>query len=122
MEVPSNQPTVFQSVFGGPWKVKPVAATTMPVIMMPKRATNLKNMNTSPIRVPSLVDIQFNVVTTTRPSSATPLLIQVLTSSASAPTTARTMYSPKIIEMMAAEPGLNTKTAHHMNRKPKSSP
>ncbi len=123
MEVPENQEVVFQSVSGeGPCKVKPVAATTTPVTVMPKRAMNLKNIKTSPIRVPSFVDMQFNNVTAASPPSATPLLIHALAFSASAPTRARTMYSPKIMEMMAEEPGFRTKTAHQVKRKPANSP
>lgn len=36
--------------------------------------------------------------------------------------TARTTYSPKMIAMMAAEPGFSTMTAHHVNKKPAHSP
>ena len=102
--------------------MKPVAATTMPVMVIPRRATNLKNMNISPILVPSLVETQFSSVTSASPAHATPLLIHGFTLSTSAPTAARTMYSPKMIAMIAAEPGLSTKTAHHANRNPARSP
>lgn len=61
--VPSNHPRFFQSSFAVPDVEKPVTATTMPTTVTPSNATNLKNMNMSPILVPSLVDIQFNKVT-----------------------------------------------------------
>jgi hypothetical protein len=79
-------------------------------------------MKTSALRVPSLVDTQLSNVTMTSPTRATPLFNHVLASTASAPMTARTRYSPKIIAMMAAEPGFSTMTAHHVKRKPAHSP
>lgn len=88
----------------------------------PNNATNLKNMNKSPILVPSFVDIQFKNVTTNSPTNATDLLIHALTFSASAPMAARTRYSPMIIDMIAEDPGFKTMTAHHVKRNPKSSP
>ena len=120
--VPSNQPFVLQSSLGSPFQVNPVAATTMPVTVTPSNATNLKNMKKSPILVPSFVDTQFRNVTVTRPANATPLFIHVLTLAASAPTTALTIYSPKMREIIAALPGLSTQAAHHVNRKPANSP
>jgi hypothetical protein len=97
-------------------------ATTTPVIATPRSAINLKNMNMSPMRVPSFVDMQFRSVTNTTAPMATPLLIQGLMCSTSAPTNARTVYSPKIMAMIAAEPGLSTHTADQVKRKPMSSP
>ncbi len=120
--VPSNQPSVFQSVFGLSFQLKPVAATTIPVMVMPRRAMNLKNMKRSPIRVASLVDVQLSRVTPVRPASATPLFIHANAFSASAPTAARTMYSPNMMAMIAAEPGFSTNTALHVKRKPAQSP
>jgi hypothetical protein len=100
----------------------PVIATTTPIIATPSNAMNFMNMNISPILVPSFVDMQFNNVTANKPPRATLLLTQPLTSSASAPTAALTKYSPNMIEIMAVPPGFKTITAHHMNRKPVSSP
>jgi hypothetical protein len=97
-------------------------ATTIPVTVIPNRATNLKNINMSPILVPSFVDMQFSRVTANKPNNATPLLIQALTFSASAPIAALTRYSPMIIDIMAVEPGFNTITAHHVNKNPNNSP
>ena len=94
----------------------------MPMTVTPSNATNLKNMNISPIFVPNLVDIQFRSVTQNNPSNATPLLTHTLTFSASAPTAARTRYSPMMIAMMAVDPGFKTTTAHHVKRNPNSSP
>ena len=94
----------------------------MPITVTPSNATNLKNMNMSPILVPSFVDMQFSNVTTNNPTNATDLLIQELTFSASAPMAARTRYSPIMIEIMADDPGFKTITAHHVKRNPKSSP
>lgn len=120
--VSSNQLFVFQSSLGCPFQVNPVVATTMPVIVTPSNAMNLKNINKSPILVPSFVDIQFSIVTVASPASATPLLTQVLTFSTSAPTTALTTYSPKIIDIIAALPGFKTQTALHVNKNPINSP
>ena len=97
-------------------------ATTIPIIVTPSKAINLKNINMSPTRVPTFVDTQFMNVTANSPNNATALLIQGLTLSASAPTIARTRYSPKIIAIMAVEPGFSTTTAHHVNKNPNSSP
>ena len=97
-------------------------ATTMPMTKTPRSATNFRNMKTSALRVPSFVETQFIAVTTTSPASAIPLFSHALASTASAPMTARTRYSPKMMAMMAAEPGLRTVTAHQVNRKPAHSP
>ena len=99
-----------------------MAATTIPTTVTPSNATNLRTKNKSPIRVPNLVDIELKIVTSIKAANATPLLTQTLTSAASAPTAARTMYSPSIIAMIAAEPGLSTRTAHQVKRKPARSP
>jgi hypothetical protein len=122
VDVPSNHPIVFQSWFACPDAENPVIATTMPITVTPSNATNLKYMNMSPILVPNFVDIQFNNVTPKSPTSATDLLIQLLTFSASAPIAARTRYSPIMMDMMAEDPGFKTITAHHVKRNPKSSP
>ena len=94
----------------------------MPMTKTPSRATNLRNMKTSALRVPSLVDTQFRAVTTTSPARAMALFSQALASTASAPMAARTRYSPKMMAMMAADPGFSTVTAHQVNRKPAHSP
>ncbi len=120
--VPSNQPFVLQSSLGSPFQLNPVAATTTPVIVTPSNATNLKNIRKSPILVPSFVDMQLRNVTVTNPATATPLFTQGLTFSASAPTTALTTYSPKMIDIIAALPGFSTPTADHVNRNPANSP
>src|SRR5689334_14109596 len=95
VDVPSNQPRVFQSVFAGPLKDKPVTATMMPMMVMAAKATNLKNMNKSPVRAANRVEMQLKKVTTTRARKAGALLIQGLISSTSAPIAARMTYSPK---------------------------
>lgn len=96
-------------------------ATTIPVIVTPSNAINFKNMSMSFTRVPSFVETQLRKVTRKSPTRPTDLLIQGLIVSASAPMTARTMYSPIMMEMMAELPGFRTKTADHMKRKPQIS-
>lgn len=120
--VPSNQPWVFHSSLACPLAERPVTATTMPVTVTPMRATNLKNIRRSPMRVAILVEMQLKRVTARSPPKATPLLIHGLTCTTSAPTNARTTYSPKIIAIIAADPGFNTSTAHHVKRNPVNSP
>ncbi len=97
-------------------------ATTTPITVTPSNATNFKNISMSFSLVPSLVDTQLRKVTRNSPTRATDLLIQGLMVSASAPITARTRYSPMMMEMMAALPGLRTSTATQVNRNPASSP
>ncbi len=99
-----------------------MAATITPVTVMPNNATNLKNMSKSPVLTANLVDMQFISVTSVNPVNATPLLTKSLAFSAFAPMAARTTYSPKMIAMMADEPGFSTNTAHQVNEKPASSP
>jgi hypothetical protein len=94
----------------------------MPITVTASKAKNFRNMKTSALLVPSFVDTQLSSVTSTSPTKATPLFNHVLASTASAPITARTRYSPKIIAIMAAEPGFSTTTAHHVKRKPAHSP
>ena len=122
MLVPSHHPLVFQSSLAGPLYEKPVAATTIPVTVTPRSAMNFMNMKMSALRVPTFVETQFNNVTKTRPAKATVLFSQSLASAASAPIMARTRYSPKMIAMMAAEPGFSTQTAHQVNKNPAHSP
>jgi hypothetical protein len=118
----ANQSCVFQSVLASPFDEKPVTATTMPVTVTPSSATNLRNMRPSLTRVPSLVETQLSSVTAMTPTRATALLTHGLISTASAPRTARTRYSPMMMEMIAALPGLSTSTATQVKRKPASSP
>ncbi|KAL8284909.1 hypothetical protein RB597_002133 [Gaeumannomyces tritici] len=94
----------------------------MPVTVTPIKAINFRNMSASFSRVPSRVETQFRNVTRARPTSATDLPTQGFIVSASAPMKARTKYSPMMIAMMAALPGLSTSTATHEKRKPDSSP
>lgn len=60
----------------------------------------------------------FNTITKNVPTKATPLLIHELASSASAPMTARTRYSPNMMAMMPAEPGLITQTVNQLYKNP----
>lgn len=120
-DVPANQSCDFHSLLAGPLNERPVTATTMPTTVTPIRATNLRNMRKSLTRVPTLVETQLRNVTAKMPTSATALLIQGLMVSASAPMMARTKYSPMIMAMMAALPGLSTSRATHEKRKPASS-
>lgn len=107
-----------------------VTATAKPVIAMQRRARNLKNMKRSLARVVSLVDMQLRAVTRARARSDIPLLIHMMlmlvlgsgSAEVDAGEKARTMYSPKIMAMMAAEPGFKTKTEDQVKRKPKRSP
>jgi len=94
----------------------------MPVTVTPTNAMNFINMSRSLVRVASRVETEFRKVTTSSPTTAIDLLIHGLTVSASAPTTARTRYSPMMMAMMAAPPGLMTSTATQVKRKPASSP
>lgn len=87
----------------------------------PSNATNFQNMSMSLMRVPTRVETQLRKVTTPMPTRATVLLTHGLTSS-SAPTMVRTKYSPMMMAMMAALPGLRTRTATHVKRKPAISP
>ena len=120
--VPSNHPCVFQSSLGSPLHENPVNATTMPKTVTPINAMNLKIIKTSADLVAILVEMELRNVTRSRPPSATPLFIQMLASAASGPMTARTMYSPKIMAIIAADPGLSTQTVHQLYRKPTSGP
>lgn len=107
-----------------------VTATIRPVMAMDKRARNLKNMKRSLARVVSLVDMQLRVVTRARARREMPLLIHMMLMLVSGRGSAEvdegakawTIYSPKMMAMMAAEPGLRTKTEHQVKRKPKRSP
>jgi len=94
----------------------------MPVTVTPINATNFKNMSISFKRVPSRVETQFKKVTRNKPTRATDLLIHGLIVSASGPITARTRYSPIMMAMIAAPPGLRTNTATQVKRKPHISP
>ena len=121
--MPANQFVCFHSVARASLLyARPVAATTMPVTVMARRPRNLKNMKKSALLVPSFVLVQFIAVTKNSPAIAMPLLIQGEASMLSAPIMALSMYSPKIIAMIAAEPGLRTVTAHHVKRNPAHSP
>jgi hypothetical protein len=105
-----------------PFNEKPVKATTTPRTVTKSKATNLRNMSKSLTLVLTLVDTQLRNVTIARPTSATILLIHGLMSCASAPRIALVRYSPIIMLMMAALPGLSTNTATHVKRKPANSP
>jgi N-glycosylase/DNA lyase len=91
-------------------------------MVTPSNATNLKNMNISPILVPNFVETQFNNVTESKPTKATLLFTHTLMFSASAPIAARTRYSPMMMDIIAVDPGFKTITAHHVKRNPNSSP
>ncbi len=107
--------------------MRPVTATMRPVMAMERRAKNLKNMKPSPMRVASFVDKQLRRATRVRARREMPFSIQIILGlvfevDVELGEKARTMYSPKMMAMMAAEPGLRTKTEDHVKRKPKRSP
>ena len=79
-------------------------------------------MKKSELLVPNFVLVQLISVTNASPPIAMPLLIHGEASMLFAPVSAVSMYSPKMIAMIAALPGFKTVTAHHVNRNPAHSP
>ena len=104
--------------------------TMRPVMAIARRARNLKNMKRSPVRVVSFVDIQLSAVTKARARREIPFMVHIVptlvlgrgSADFEEGAKARTTYSPNIMAIMAAEPGLRTKTEDHVKRKPNISP